>query len=42
MAPFQFKVGSSSATISDPVSEVATFFTHFDQPEVNDLGLAEF
>ena len=42
IAPFQFKVGSSSATISDPVSEVATFFTHFDQPEVNDLGPAKF
>ena len=40
--PSQFKVGSSSATISDPVSETATFFTHFDQPEVNDLGPVEF
>ena len=38
----QFEVGSSSATISDPVSEAATFFTYFDQPEVNDLNPAEF
>ena len=26
----QFDVGSSSATILDPISEVAAFFTHFD------------
>ena len=38
----QFEVGSSSATLSDPVSEVAAFFTHFDQSEVNDLSLTEF
>ena len=41
-APSQFEVGSSFATISDPISEATTFFTHFDQPEVNDLGLAKF
>ena len=41
-APSQFEVGSSSATISDPVSEAATFFTYFDQPEVNDLGPIKF
>ena len=35
-------MGSSSATIPDPVQEVATFFTCFDQPEVNDLGPADF
>ena len=40
--PSQFEVGSSSATIPDPVSEVAAFFTRFDQSEVNDLGLVEF
>ena len=38
----QFEAGSSSATISDPVSEAVAFFTHFDQLEVNDLGPAEF
>ena len=41
-APSQFEVGSSFATISDPISEATTFFTHFDQLEVNDLGPAEF
>ena len=40
-APPQFEVGSSSATIPDLVSEVATFFAHFDQPEVNDLDLTD-
>ena len=38
----QFEVGSSSATLSDPVSEVAAFFTCFDQSGVNDLSLTEF
>ena len=38
----QFEVGSSSATILDPVSEAIAFFTRFDQPEVNDLGPTEF
>ncbi|KAL4654023.1 hypothetical protein ACB092_01G348000 [Castanea dentata] len=41
-APFQFEVGSSSATILDPASEAAAFFTRFDQPEVNDLDPADF
>nr|POF10200.1 hypothetical protein CFP56_14140 [Quercus suber] len=40
--PSQFEVGSSSVTVPNPVSEVATFFTHFDQPEVNDLDLVDF
>ena len=40
--PSQFEVGSSSATILDPISEVAAFFTHFDQPKVNDLDPADF
>nr|XP_023918582.1 uncharacterized protein LOC112030130 [Quercus suber] len=40
--PSQFEVGSSSATIPDPVSEAAAFFARFDQPEVNDLGLVDF
>ena len=40
--PSQFEVGSSFATISDPVSEATTFFTYFDQPEINDLSLAKF
>ena len=42
IAPSQFEVGSSSATFLDPVSEAATFFTHFNQPDVNDLGPAKF
>ena len=40
--PSQFEVGSNSTTISDLMSEAAAFFTRFDQPEVNDLGPAEF
>ena len=39
-APSQFEVGSSSATIPNPVSEATTFFAHFDQSEVNDLDPA--
>ena len=35
-------MGSSSATISDPTNEAATFFACFDQPEINDLGPADF
>ena len=42
MVPSQFEVGSSSVTIPDLANEVATFFTRFDQAEVNDLGLADF
>ena len=42
MASSQFEVGSNSATIPDLVQEAATFFAHFDQPEVNDLGPADF
>ena len=42
MTSSQFEVGSSSATIPDPVQEAATFFFRFDQPEVYDLGLANF
>ena len=38
----QFEVGNSFATILDPVSEAATFFTRFDQHEVNDLDPADF
>ena len=38
--PSQFKAGSSSyVAIPD---DAASFFVHFDQPEVNDLGPAEF
>jgi len=40
--PSQFKVGSSSATVPDPVGEAATFFVHFDQPEINDLDPTDF
>ena len=35
-------MGSSSATIPDPVQEAATFFDRFDQPKVNELGPADF
>ena len=35
-------MGSSSATVLDPVSEVEAFFTRFDQPEVNNLDPTEF
>ena len=38
----QFEVSSSSTTVLDLVSEVATFFVCFDQHEVNDLNLANF
>ena len=37
-APSQLEMGNSSATIPDLVQEATTFFAHFDQPEVNDLG----
>ena len=40
--PSQFEVDSSSITIPDPANEAAAFFTYFDQPEVNDLGPADF
>ena len=40
--PSQFEVGNSSATILDPVNEATAFFARFDQPEVNDLGPADF
>ena len=42
LTPSQFEVGSSFATIPDPVGEVTAFFTRFDQPEVNDLDSANF
>ena len=41
-APFQFEVGSSSATVPDLMSEATTFFTRFDQPKINDLDPAVF
>ena len=41
-ASSQFEVGSSFATIPDPVQEATTFFAHFDQPKVNDLVPAYF
>ena len=41
-APSQFEVGSSSATVPDPMGEATTFFARFDQPRVNDLDLADF
>ena len=40
--PSQFKIGNSSATVLDPVSEVVAFFTCFDQLEVNDLDPVDF
>ena len=42
MVPSQFEVGSNSVTIPNPANEAAAFFTCFDQPEVNDLGPADF
>ena len=41
-APPQFEVGSSSATVPDPVGEAAAIFTRFDQLEVNDLNPMNF
>lgn len=41
-ASSQFEVGSSSAIVSDLVSEVAAFFTHFDQLEVIEHDPANF
>ena len=40
--PSQFEVGSSSATVPDPVGEAAAIFTRFDQLEVNDLNPMNF
>ena len=40
--PSQFKVGSSSTTVPDPVNEAEAFFTCFDQLEVNDLDPTDF
>ena len=39
---FWFEIGSNSATIPNPVSEAAAFFTCFDQVETNDLDLLDF
>ena len=38
----QFEVGNNSATIPDPMSKAAAFFTRFNQPKVNDLDPANF
>ena len=35
-------MGNSSATIPNPANEAVAFFARFDQPEVNDLGPADF
>ena len=40
--PFQFEMGSSSATVPDLVSEAAAFFTCFDHSKVNDLNHVDF
>ena len=37
-----FEIGSNSATVPDPVSEAAAFFTCFDQAETNDLDPLDF
>ena len=37
-----FEMGSSSANISDLMSEATAFLVCFDQPEVNELDLAKF
>ena len=39
--PSQFEMGSSFATVPDPVSEATAFFARFDQHEVNDLDPAD-
>ena len=41
-APSRFKVGGSSTTVPNPMSEVVAFLTLFDQPEVNDLDPVDF
>ena len=41
-APSQFEVGSSFAIVLNPMSEIATFFAHFDQPKVNELDPVDF
>ena len=40
--PSQFEVGSNSAIVPNPMSEVVAFFIRFDQSEVNDLELVDF
>ena len=35
-------MGSSFATVPNPVGEAAAFFARFDQPEINDLNPADF
>ena len=40
--PSRFEIGSSSATVPNPVSEAAAFFAHFEQVETNDFDLADF
>ena len=35
-------MGNSSDTVPDPVGEAATFFVHFDQPQINDLDPTDF
>ena len=37
--PSQFEAGSSSTIVPD---DAVTFLARFDQPEVNDLGSADF
>ena len=37
--PSQFEAGSSSVAVPD---DAASFFVRFDQPEVNDIGPADF
>ena len=41
-APSQFEVGSNSTAVPDLANDAATFFAHFDQPEINNLGPADF
>ena len=41
-SPSRFEIGSSSATVPNPVSEAAAFFAHFEQVETNDFDLADF
>ena len=38
----RFEVGSNSATVLDLVSEAATFFIRFEQPETSNLDPTDF
>lgn len=37
-----FDTGSNSAIATDPVDKATTFFTHYEQVEMNDFDLVDF